>query len=65
MLKQNNKTQEIKKINQKELTSECWSIQIWGMDYCDICPYKDTEDCGGENIRKTGKNELGYEVPLK
>jgi hypothetical protein len=35
-----------------------------GLSECDTCPLKDTDECGGENIRKTGKNSLGYTVPV-
>jgi len=35
-----------------------------GLDACGKCPFRDTEDCGGENIRKTGKNSRGVFVPL-
>lgn len=41
-----------KRIYQKDLTSDCWSIQIWGLPYCRTCEYLATEDCGGYRIRK-------------
>lgn len=48
-----------KRINQKDLTSDCWMVQVWGLPYCsgfgdpvDACEYLDTEECGGERIRK-------------
>ncbi len=48
-----------KKINQADLTTECWPVQIWGLSYCsgfgnpdNICEYLDTEECGGIRIRK-------------
>lgn len=51
-------------VNQQDLSSECWMVQFHGLEYCNKCDYKDTKDCGGENIRKTGKNEKGKEVPI-
>lgn len=41
-----------KRIYQKDLTADCWSIQIWGLPYCRTCEYLATEDCGGYRIRK-------------
>jgi hypothetical protein len=54
-----------KSISRAELSAECWFIQIWGASYCARCEFKDTEDCGGKEIRKTMKNEKGFEVPLR
>jgi hypothetical protein len=51
-------------IKQNELTSECWLIQIDGINACKKCKYKDTKECGGSNIRKKLINKKGYEVPL-
>ena len=42
----------IKVINKRDLTSECWHIQVWGLPYCRTCKYLGTEDCGGYKIRK-------------
>jgi len=53
-----------KTINQGDLTSECWMVQMFGTLRCETCEFKDTPECGGKNIRKTGKNEKGLEVPL-
>lgn len=55
---------EVKTINQNQLSSECWFVQFWGLERCETCEYKNKRDCGGKNIRKTGKNKLGYTVPL-
>ena len=48
-----------KSINQKDLTSDCWMVQIWGLPYCsgfgdpvNTCEHLDTDECGGERIRK-------------
>jgi len=54
----------VKMVPQNKMSGECWSIQIWGPIRCTDCEYKDTDECGGKEIRKTGRNEKGYEVPL-
>lgn len=48
-----------KRIYQKDLTSECWPIQFWGLPYCSgfgdyerMCEYLGTDECGGQRIRK-------------
>ena len=49
---------KVKRIYQKDLTSDCWPIQFWGLPYCRTCDYLASEDCGGQRIRKnilTGK----------
>jgi len=51
-------------INQSNLSSECWMIQIWGLDYCKTCQYNNTKECGGKNIQKTGLNSLQRKVPI-
>lgn len=53
-----------RKINQAQLTSECWDVQFWGLSQCGSCKVKDTPDCGGKEIRKTGKNKDGFAVPV-
>jgi len=35
------------------------------MDYCKTCEYKDTPECGGKNIRTTGKNSKDKHVPIE
>ena len=55
---------QTKTIHQKNLSSECWSVQAWGTDYCKKCEYKGTKECGGKKILKTGKNELGQTIPV-
>lgn len=49
----------VKRIYQKDLTSECWPVQVWGLPYCSgfgdydsMCEYLGTEDCGGQGIRR-------------
>jgi len=39
-------------IKQSDLTSDCWLIQIQGIEVCKVCEWKDTEDCGGKDIIK-------------
>jgi len=48
-----------KRIHQRDLTPDCWSVQVWGLPYCSgfgdygqMCEFLATEDCGGRNIRK-------------
>jgi hypothetical protein len=48
-----------KRIRQKDLTSDCWMVQVWSLPYCSgfgdpesACEYLGTEECGGERIRK-------------
>ena len=48
---------KIKLVKQNELTSDCWSVQIWGLESCDFCPYINTEDCGGKDIRRKLMND--------
>ena len=49
-------------LRQDGLTGECWIVQMQGLKACESCQYKGTEDCGGEDIRRTGKNEKGHHV---
>jgi len=49
-------------IQQSKLTGECWMVQMQGLKACESCQYKGTEDCGGQNIRETGKNNKGHEI---
>jgi hypothetical protein len=41
-----------KRVYQKYLTSDCWSVQVWGLPYCRDCEYLATKDCAGYRIRK-------------
>ena len=50
--------------NQKDLTAECWSVQFFGLEYCNTCSYRDTVECGGKKIRDKGRNERGIAVPI-
>jgi hypothetical protein len=51
-------------VSQKNLTSECWLVQIWGEKSCQTCEFKGKRECGGKKIRKSGKNEKGLDVPI-
>lgn len=57
-----------KVINQTDLTSDCWPVQVWGLPYCSgfgdpekKCDYLATKECGGYRIRKM---ILSGEYPL-
>ena len=54
----------IRIIPQKDMTGECFLIQMSGISACESCEAKDTEDCGGKEIRKKLVNEKGISVPL-
>ena len=41
-----------KTIKQSQLTSDCWSIQIWGMEACEDCGLLGTDECDGQEIRE-------------
>ena len=61
------KTVKIGKIgqcNQADLTPECWSVQFWGLEYCESCEFKNSQECGGKDIRQKGKNTKGINVPI-
>lgn len=53
-----------KTISQNQLSSECWAIQYGGANICLECDFKNTDECTGKRIIETGKNELGFNVPL-
>ena len=54
----------VKQIKQTDLTGECWMIQFEGVRACEDCEAKGTEECGGKNIIRTGKNDKGLSIPL-
>jgi len=41
-------------MKQSELTStsDCWIIQMFGIERCETCEFLNTSDCGGEKIRE-------------
>jgi len=51
----------MKIIKQGDLSSECLIVQMFGTSSCASCEYKN-RDCGGKEIRKTGKNSKGLDV---
>jgi hypothetical protein len=45
-------TVRTKMVRQGDLTGECWSVQVWGLEACMTCEYADTKECGGPEVRK-------------
>jgi len=46
-------------IKQSDLTSDCFPIQLWGLESCEKCQYKNTSDCGGgKTLIKLKKEKL-------
>lgn len=48
-----------KRVYQKDMTSDCWPVQVWGLPYCSgfgdyegMCKFLATDECGGQRIRK-------------
>jgi hypothetical protein len=39
-------------VQQSQLTADCWSIQVWGIEACETCEFRDTRKCGGKSIIK-------------
>ena len=58
------KVTTVNEVDQNQMTGECWLIQLQGKSACETCEAKLTQDCGGQKIRDTGKNEKGFAVPL-
>lgn len=48
----------------ERLTKECNDIQLWGKKVCKDCLLKNHKNCGGKQIKKTGKNSKGFVVPI-
>lgn len=58
-------TTESREVNQNDISSECWHVQFQGLKACESCEYRDSDECGGKEIRETGGwNEKGKKVPL-
>jgi len=56
---------ESREFEQTDISSECFHVQMQGLKACDGCELRDTEDCGGVEIRMSGGwNEKGKKVPL-
>ena len=58
------KLETVTTVRQSEMTGECWLIQFHGLMVCGTCQYNGKRGCGGKKIKKTGKNEKGFKVPL-
>jgi len=43
---------KVKLIYQKDLTSDCWPVQFWGLSHCRSCDNLASDECGGQSIRK-------------
>lgn len=41
------KFKNAKQVDQNNLTSDCWLIQFNGLDACENCELKNTDECGG------------------
>ncbi|MBC8389820.1 MAG: hypothetical protein H8E13_17480 [Actinobacteria bacterium] len=47
------KIKETKYIDQDDLVSDCWLIQFDGLNTCENCELKGTDECGGgETLKK-------------
>jgi hypothetical protein len=44
-------------IDQSKLNSDCWLIQFQGLNACEKCEYKGTDECGGGETLKRLNNE--------
>jgi len=55
---------ESREIDQNNLTSECWIVQFQGLKAYETCELRDTDECGGKEIRESGGfTEKGKKVP--
>lgn len=52
----------VKTVKQRDLTGECWMVQMHGTEYCTTCEVRGKPDCGGKDILRKGVNEKGIEV---
>jgi hypothetical protein len=53
----------MKNINTSLLsTTECWGVQINGLQHCRNCKWTGISACEGKNIVKTGRNAKGYRI---
>lgn len=44
--------------------SGCWAVQFYGFKACKCCAFEGERLCLGKAIRRTGKNNVGKEVPI-
>lgn len=42
----------------------CWAVQFNGLRACRSCEFQDASLCLGKKIVRTGKNNVGQEIPL-
>ena len=49
---------KVKTIDQSKLTSDCWLIQIYGIEACKTCEVRGTDECGGKEILKRIKEVI-------
>ena len=56
---------KVRTVHQSNLSSECLMVQIWGLEFCKTCEYRDSKKCGGKKIRLTETNALGKKVPVE
>lgn len=50
------KEMKIKTMKQSDLTSDCWLVQMWGLDKCKDCEVRGTDECGGgESLKRLQK----------
>lgn len=52
-------------IDQSQLTTECWDLQIFGKEKCVTCPEHGRRSCNGQSILRLGRNRKGLTVPLQ
>ncbi|MEA2104852.1 MAG: hypothetical protein U9P79_09475 [Candidatus Cloacimonadota bacterium] len=50
------KTYDTVEVEQSKLTSDCWLIQFRGLEACESCDLKGTDECGGGETLKRLKN---------
>ena len=42
----------------------CWGVQFMGLRACQSCVFDRRKLCPGQEIVRTGKNNLGFEIPI-
>lgn len=42
--------------------TECWGVQINGLNHCRNCKWTGISACEGQHIVKTGRNAKGYRI---
>jgi len=54
------KVTKSKVVDQSKLTSDCFIVQIEGLQACKKCQYNGTAQCGGKNFRKLKKTTFKW-----